>query len=115
MSRMLSLLAFSACVVVSSDPLFAQAPKAGRARVGPPAVDAALQTVLIDWFKNTRGINSLNGSHTKYVYDSVFKLETRGVGRFYYEAPDKGRIDIFPAEIKKGHKARWGEVASAIC
>lgn len=101
MSRMLSLLAFSACCLFPAQQLvFSQtAPKEGRARVGPPAVNPQLRKLLEDWYNGTRGIKRLHGRHTKYVYDSVFSLETRAAGRFYYETPDRGRIDIHPAKI----------------
>ena len=69
-------------------------------------VDPKLQKVLVDWYNGTRTITKLTGTHSKYVYDLVFNVERRGTGKFYYEAPDKGRIDIEPGEIKKGEKSR---------
>lgn len=63
-------------------------------------VDPKLQKVLVDWYNGTRTITKLTGTHSKYVYDLVFNVERRGTGKFYYEAPDKGRIDIKPANVK---------------
>ncbi|MFQ5733552.1 MAG: PASTA domain-containing protein [Planctomycetaceae bacterium] len=100
MSRTLLFLSVVACCASTDGAAIAQVrPQAGRAQVAAPAVPKKLQDLLVAWYKNTRGIKRLHGHHTKYVYNLVFSLETRGVGRFYYESPDKGRIDIFPADI----------------
>jgi len=118
MSRMLSRCAvFLVCLPVALFPpglLFAQGKASpGRVRVGgagkapaaEPKVSAELMQVLNEWFSNTRKIERLEGYHWKYTYDFTFNIEKRAVGRFYYQAPDKGRIDIQPAKIAAGAKS----------
>ncbi|MEZ6055824.1 MAG: hypothetical protein R3C01_03875 [Planctomycetaceae bacterium] len=46
------------------------------------------------WEQHTRGIKRLTGEFQRYVYDSTFAYEKRADGTFWYENPDKGRIDI---------------------
>lgn len=53
-----------------------------------------LEQILKNWEQATSRIESLRGSHGRFVYDYVFEVEKRARGVFYYEAPDKGRIDI---------------------
>ncbi len=118
MSRTLSSpICFLSAVVVLCGPVFAQNP--GRARVGsaskPPAtqktrlpaqkITPQLKQVLEDWYQNTRTIKKLEGQHYKFDYEMTFNVETRGTGRFYYESPDRGRIDIEPTKIPAGAKS----------
>lgn len=102
-------------VAFTALPLFAQSKKpqaTGRVRLKRPRPQTLqvpspqLKQVLVDWYKNTSKITHLAGQHTKFVYDKTFNVEKRGIGKFYYEAPDKGRIDIQPAEIPKGAVSR---------
>ncbi len=65
-----------------------------------------LQQILIAWERQTQNINKLEGRHHRFVYDRVFEVETRAEGVFYYEAPDKGRIDLVPSEIPEGTKSQ---------
>lgn len=46
------------------------------------------------WEKHTAGIERLQGNFQRYVYDSTFYSEKRADGSFWFERPDKGRIDI---------------------
>lgn len=55
--------------------------------------------VLNDWERYTKSINKLEGQFIRYVYDSTFLVEKRANGEFWYEAPDKGRIDFKPARL----------------
>lgn len=80
-------------------------PPAGR----PPQVQQLsprLEKILVEWSNATRKIEKLEGHHYKYEYDSVFGVEKRAEGQFYYEAPDKGRIDIKPRPIGKDETSR---------
>lgn len=119
MSRMLSR--FAVCLVSVPAVLFpvgvasAQSNgSAGRARVTSPRkqpataenVSPELMKILRDWFAATRKIERLEGEHRKFTYDYTFNIEKRGIGRFYYETPDKGRIDISPAKIAKGEVSK---------
>jgi beta-lactamase regulating signal transducer with metallopeptidase domain len=59
-----------------------------------------LDDVLREWEEKTAVITSLHGTHQRYEYDEVFGIEKRAVGEFWYEAPDKGRIDFKPAPLE---------------
>lgn len=48
------------------------------------------------WELYTRNIQRLGGEFDRYVYDSTFLMERRAVGEFWFETPDKGRIDLKP-------------------
>ncbi|HSG73234.1 MAG TPA: hypothetical protein VLA12_22655, partial [Planctomycetaceae bacterium] len=76
---------------------------AGRATAeNAPAnapIDPQLAQILKTWENKTSGITKLSGTHRRFVYDFVFEVEKRADGKFYYESPDKGRIDIEVVEI----------------
>ncbi len=67
---------------------------------------AALEQLLKNWSQRSALIQTLRGTHRRFVYDRVFMTEKRSVGAFYYEAPSKGRIDIQPAKITPGEKVQ---------
>lgn len=52
--------------------------------------------ILTAWERYTRNIERLHGTFDRYVYDATFLVEKRAVGEFWYEAPDKGRLDFHP-------------------
>lgn len=56
----------------------------------------ALEQILHNWSQATRQIKELKGEHNRFVYDHVFETETQAKGKFYYRAPDMGRIDLHP-------------------
>lgn len=58
-----------------------------------------LARVLAEWEQKTARITKLQGRHERYEYDDVFTVEKRAVGSFWFEAPDKGRIDFDPGAI----------------
>ena len=99
----------TAGVLSAAPTCLAQGPSgpAGAARVADarPARPAAeplqieqvspqLQQVLTAWHKQTSQINKLQGEHQRWTYELTFGVEKRAKGNFYYEGPDKGRIDI---------------------
>jgi len=55
-----------------------------------------LMKILKDWEASSSKIKKLEGTHRRWEYDYVFKVVKRNTGVFYYEAPDKGRIDLEP-------------------
>jgi TIGR03009 family protein len=55
-----------------------------------------LMKILKDWEVASAKIKKLEGQHRRWEYDYVFKVLKRNTGVFYYEAPDKGRIDLEP-------------------
>ena len=65
-------------------------------------ISPRLEEILRRWEEASRRIRKLQGEHNRRVYDSVFEIEKRTRGRFYYEGPDKGRIDIEPYPIRPG-------------
>jgi beta-lactamase regulating signal transducer with metallopeptidase domain len=67
----------------------------------PPAtVPQKLEEVLREWEEKTARITHLRGEHRQYQYDEIFRIEKRAVGEFWYEAPDKARIDFNPAPLE---------------
>ncbi len=60
-----------------------------------------LERLLTDWAASSQKINRLEGDHLRRVYDLVYEVEKLSQGRFYYETPDNGRINIKPVEITK--------------
>ncbi len=69
-------------------------------------VPPELMLHLKHWERASAKIEKLQGRHRRFVYDLVFEVEKRSDGLFYYEAPDKGRIDITPGKIEKGDKSK---------
>jgi len=76
------------------------------ARPIAPLNDPVLRKILDDWGNHSAQIRELRGTHERFVFEKVFMTETRSKGHFYFEAPDKGRIDLVPDEVKKGDKSR---------
>ena len=66
------------------------------------ALPKDLQAVLKEWYESSRKIEKLHGEHCRFIYNYTFGVEKRAVGKFYYEAPSRGRIDLAPKPgIKK--------------
>ncbi len=81
-----------------------QRPQAQAMRV--QQVSPELEKVLVNWEKQSGKIEKLEGSHQRFVYDPTFLVEKRAKGYFYYEAPDKGRIDLEPVPINPNEVSR---------
>ena len=64
-------------------------------------VSPELWRLLSDWAKGSAAITTLHGKHERHVYDDAFFVEKVSNGEFWYEGPDKGRIDISAVEITK--------------
>mgnify|MGYP001245515564 FL=1 len=58
-----------------------------------------LERLLLHWAASSAKIERLEGEHLRRVYDLPFEIEKLSQGRFYYETPDKGRINITPVTI----------------
>lgn len=66
-----------------------------------------LEKVFKDWELASDNFKKLRGDFHRIVYDSVFQVEKRAVGTFYFDAPDKGRLDIKPDKsVKPGTVSR---------
>ena len=77
-------------------------------------LDPLLEDLLAQWSTASEEIKRLEGEHTRIVYDGLAETERRSEGKFYYEKPDKGRIEIVPVEPTPAlKKARAREVADA--
>jgi len=65
----------------------------------------ALEKILENWERESSKIEKLEGNHIRREYDDVFQIEKQSEGKFYYEHPDKGRIDIAGMKIPEGAKS----------
>jgi TIGR03009 family protein len=109
------------CVVVLATPSVAcpqnaprnAADRAGRAEVQNPRpnrqaqaqrLSPAMEQLLVSWANASSKIERFEGEHLRRVYDSVFEVERLSEGQFWYESPDKGRIDVLPTAITQAMK-----------
>jgi len=69
-------------------------------------LDPKLRSTLEKWERATAGIKTLQGEIYRYHREFVFNTEKRARGVFYFEAPDKGRLDILSVKIPKGTVSR---------
>jgi len=69
------------------------------AGAGPPKPSPELWKLLADWAAGSASIKTLSGEHERHVYDDTFFVEKVSNGKFFYEGPDKGRIDITDVQI----------------
>lgn len=81
-------------------PGVAARPAAPNPAASPAATDPALDRVLDEWYKSSKLVKKLEGEHRRFVYDFTFGFVRKAVGEFYYESPDKGRIDIVGVAVK---------------
>lgn len=84
-----------------------QAPRLPRpaAQSMPVAIDPELKLILQNWERAGDFTKKLEGKHYRYIFDDVFSVQKISQGQFYYEAPDKGRIDLeVPKGIKEGEQ-----------
>ena len=58
-----------------------------------------LEQLLRDWAAASDKIERLEGAHLRRVYDMTYEVEKLSQGRFYFETPDKGRINISPIAV----------------
>ena len=58
-----------------------------------------LHQLLEHWSRHSSGIEKMRGEVARRIYEHAFAVERLAEGRFYYEAPDKGRLDLVPGRI----------------
>ncbi len=58
-----------------------------------------LERVLQEWERHSKRIRTLEGKHRRYLYNHTFQDEKRAEGQFFFQAPDRGRIDIVPLKV----------------
>lgn len=61
-------------------------------------VPPELLKLLKDWETESGKITKLEGRHKRWEFDYTFNVMKQNAGYFYYQAPDKGRIDLEPAD-----------------
>ena len=66
----------------------------------PQEITREVWQLLDAWAKHSAEIKTLEGKHECHVYDDAFMVEKVSNGKFWFGAPDKGRIDVFPIKIK---------------
>jgi TIGR03009 family protein len=112
-SRFLAATAASIALCVGLTPMLAQeqpAAKRDRAELQAPQmrvqdVPPRLKQILENWERASGKIQKLEGKHSRFVYENTFGTTKQSEGHFYFEAPDKGRIDIEPAKLPPNAKA----------
>lgn len=100
-------------------------PAAGTAPAQPAdrAVTPEMEKVLNVWETYSVKLEKLEGEFERYDYDFVFKVEKRFRGRYFFEAPDKGRMDfVAPKQLPETNETRGtvfavkpGDTRSWIC
>ncbi len=93
-------------------------PAAAERQERPPLAEPQAQVpeellyILTNWEMAGDATKKLEGKHRRYIYDYVFNVEKWAEGEFYYESPDKGRIDIMvPKNFKEDQtRERDGKV-----
>ena len=73
-------------------------PDAEELRVEKP--NEELLKLLNKWEVESAKVKKLQGEHLRWEYDYTFNVVKRNKGEFYYEQPDKGRIDLSPVKIE---------------
>jgi hypothetical protein len=61
--------------------------------------DPAVTEVLSRWEQSVSDLKSVELKFKRFDRDPVFELETRGVGRFVFVAPDRGLYELKPASV----------------
>lgn len=62
----------------------------------------ALDAVLNKWEQESSKIKSLHGTQYKSEFNHTFQVEKVSTGPFFFETPDRGRIDFLAVKIPKG-------------
>jgi len=58
-----------------------------------------LEDLLVLWERQSSKVNKLRGEIKRFTYDSVFSVEKRALGTFWYQSPDMGRIDFQAVKV----------------
>ncbi len=98
------------CLISSSQTGFSQQAKGANQKGADaqkrPAISQDMLRVLQFWEKSSSRIKKLRGKHHRIILNHTFKTEMQSRGVFYYEGPDKGRMDIEPINIQDGAKSK---------
>lgn len=63
-------------------------------------------TILQTWEKQSGAVNRSKGEFTRIVYNKIFQTADCATGRYWYEGPDKGRMDFTPNEAAAGKQVK---------
>ncbi len=88
----------------SDKPQKPQRPPSQELRIEP--LEPELEKLLQEWERVSSKFERLSGEHERIVYNKVFEVEKYAQGQFYYEGPDKGRIDLEPYKLGKNQAAK---------
>ncbi|SFI27885.1 hypothetical protein [Planctomicrobium piriforme] len=100
-----AVLIFCACLLsmpVSAQQRSATAEPDGGARQRPAPMNAnvgvspEMEKILQTWEQKSGSVNRMKGDFTRFEYDKVFATAKCAIGRYWYESPDKGRMDFTP-------------------
>ena len=58
-----------------------------------------MDPVLQEWEQKTAHIESLKGSFSRFTYDSVFGVEKRAKGNYWFKSPDKAKMEFLPDPV----------------
>lgn len=69
--------------------------------VAPQEFAPEVLRVLQQWEQFGKRTEKLEGKHSRIVYDDTFQVMKVSQGEFYYESPDKGRLDLKAVDLGK--------------
>ena len=121
--RLVLPAALAACgaTLGAAAPLGAQTrpPRPAPANARVEALSPGLEATLSAWHSATDGVTTLEGQHRETIVVHSVGEERHRAGRFWYAEPDRGRIDLKPADVSavKGKSYRgkpaYGVVAGS--
>ncbi len=59
-------------------------------------VSPELEKILQTWEQKSGQVNRMKGEFTRIEYDQIFTTAKCAVGKYWFENPDKGRMDFMP-------------------
>ena len=78
----------------------------GNAVMQEQKLSADMIQILKDWEVETAKHQRMTAIVEKYIYDSVFYTEKRGIGEIKFEQPDKASLKLMPMKIPVGEKSQ---------
>ena len=90
--------ALAAPPALAADPQ-GRPPRPAPANARVETLSPELEATLAAWYKATKTVETLEGSHTELQTVHSAAQETHRTGRFFYAEPDHGRIDLRPGKV----------------
>ena len=97
----------------------ARPPRPAPASARVEKLSPGLEATLSAWHRATAGVTTLEGQHRETIVVHSVGEERHRTGQFWYAEPDRGRIDLRPADVSKikgkGHRGKpaYGVVAGS--